>query len=63
MNLFAEFIIRIFKFIQMIIVRKPMAVAARSQAGACGHSLAGIAGSNLAGGINVYLLWVLCVVR
>jgi hypothetical protein len=29
----------------------------------CGRSLAGIAGSNPAGGIDVCLLWVLCVVR
>jgi hypothetical protein len=29
----------------------------------CGRSLAGIAGSNPAGSMDVYLLWVLCVVR
>jgi len=28
-----------------------------------GRSLAGIAGSNSAGGMDVCLLWVLCVVR
>jgi hypothetical protein len=29
----------------------------------CGRSLAGIVGSNPAGGMDVCLLWVLCVVR
>jgi hypothetical protein len=38
-------------------------VAARSKAWVCGRSLAGIAGSNRAGGMDVCLLWVLCVVR
>jgi hypothetical protein len=33
----------------------------RSNARVCGLSLAGIAGSNLAGGINVCLLYVSCV--
>ena len=38
-------------------------VAARSMAWVCGRSLAWIAGSNPAGGMDVCLLWVLCVVR
>jgi len=38
-------------------------VSARSKASVCGHSLAGIAGSNPTGGMDVCLLWVLCVVR
>ena len=38
-------------------------VAVRSKAWVCGHSLAGIVGSNPAEGIDVCLLWVLCVVR
>jgi hypothetical protein len=36
-------------------------MAARSKAWLCGHSLAGIAGSNLAGGMDIFLLLVLCV--
>jgi hypothetical protein len=38
-------------------------VAALSRAWACGRSLAGIAGSNPTGDMEVFLLWVLCVVR
>ena len=38
-------------------------MAARSKAWVCGLSFAGIAGSNPAGGMDVCLLWVLCVVR
>ena len=38
-------------------------VAARSKAWNCGRSLAGITDSNPAGGIDVCLLWVLCIVR
>ena len=38
-------------------------VAARSKAWICGRSLAGFAGSNPAGGAEVCVLWVLCVVR
>jgi hypothetical protein len=38
-------------------------VAARSKAWVCGRSLAGIAGSNPAGGLDVCLFLVLCVVR
>ena len=38
-------------------------VSARSRAWVCGRSLPGIAGSNPAGGMQVCLLWVLCVVR
>jgi hypothetical protein len=40
----------------------PIPVAARSKLWVCGRSLAGIKGSNSAGGMNVCLLWVLCVV-
>jgi len=38
-------------------------VAAWSKAWVCGSSLAGIVGLNPAGGMNICLLWVLCVVR
>jgi hypothetical protein len=38
-------------------------VAARSKAWVCGRSLSGIVGSNPPGGMDVYLLWVLCVIR
>jgi hypothetical protein len=38
-------------------------VAARSKARVCGRSLAGIVGSNPAGGLDVCLSCVLCVVR
>ena len=38
-------------------------VAARFTAWGSGHSPAGIVGSNPAGGMEVSLLWVLCVVR
>jgi hypothetical protein len=40
----------------------PVQVGAQSEACACGRSLAGIAGSNPAGGTEVCLLQVLCVV-
>ena len=38
-------------------------MAVRSKMSVCGRSLAGIVGSNPAGGRDVSLLWVLCVVR
>jgi hypothetical protein len=38
-------------------------VAARSKAEVCGRTLAGIVGSNSTRGMDVCLLWVLCVVR
>jgi len=41
----------------------PIPVAARSKARVCGLSLAGITGSIPAGGMDVCLLWVLCVVE
>jgi hypothetical protein len=41
----------------------PIQVAARYEAWICGRSPAEIAGSNPAGGMDVFLLWVLCVVR
>jgi len=41
----------------------PILVAALPKALVCGRSLAGIAGSNLAGGMDVFLLRMLCVVR
>jgi hypothetical protein len=40
----------------------PISVAARSKAWVCGRSLAVIAGSNPSGGMDVSLLWLLCVV-
>jgi hypothetical protein len=42
---------------------KTIGVAVRSTAWVCGRSLTGIVGSNPAGGMDVCLLWVLCVVR
>jgi len=41
----------------------PIPLTARSKAWVCDSTLAGIAGSNLAGGVNVSIWWVLCVVR
>jgi hypothetical protein len=38
-------------------------VTVRSKAWVCGRSPAEIVGSNLTGGVDVCLLWVLCVVR
>jgi hypothetical protein len=38
-------------------------VARLFKARVCGRSLAGIAGSNPTAGMDVCLLWVLCVVR
>jgi hypothetical protein len=45
------------------IFKWPIPVAARSKAWDCGRSLAGIAGSNPAGGMDICVLCVLCVVR
>jgi hypothetical protein len=42
---------------------QPIPVAARSKAWVCGRSIAGIAGSNYTEGMDICLLWVLCVVR
>jgi hypothetical protein len=42
---------------------KTITVAARSKAGVCEGSLAGILGSNSAGGMDVCLWRVSCVVR
>jgi hypothetical protein len=41
----------------------PVQVAARSKAYVYGRSLAAIVGSNLTGIMNVFLMFVLCVVR
>jgi len=41
----------------------PVPVAAQSKALACGRSPAEIVGSNSTRGMDVCLLWVLCVVR
>ena len=41
----------------------PIPVPKRSNAQVCGCRLTGIAGSNPAEGVDVCLLWVLCVVR
>jgi hypothetical protein len=50
--------------IKFCVTRIPLiAVASRSQAWVCGPSLAGIVGSNPSRGMDVCLLWVLCVVR
>ena len=42
---------------------KPVPVAARSKASVYGRSLAGIVGSNPTEGMDVSLLWALCIVR
>jgi len=44
-------------------ISRPVPVAARSKVWICGRSPAGIVGSNPTGGMDVCLLWVLCVVR
>jgi len=41
----------------------PIPVVARSKTRVCGRSPAEIVGSNPTGGMDVCLLWVLCVVR
>ena len=41
---------------------RPIPVAERSKEMLCGHSLAVVAGSNAAGGMNICLLRVSCVV-
>jgi hypothetical protein len=41
----------------------PIQVATKSKARVYGHLLAGIVGSKSAGGMDVCLLWMLCVVR
>ena len=41
--------------------RLPVSGAARSKAWVCGRPFSGIAGSNLVEGMDVCLLWVLCV--
>jgi len=45
------------------IPNRPIQVAARSKAWACGSLLSGTVGSNPAGGISGCLLRLLCVVR
>ena len=45
-----------------IALDQPIPAAARSKAWVNGSSCAGIAGSKPAGGMDVRLLWVLCVV-
>jgi len=42
---------------------RPIPMAVPTKVWVCGRSLAGIAGSNATGGLDVCLLWVLCVVR
>jgi len=42
--------------------RKPVPVAAQSKEWICGRSPAEIVGLNLTGGMDIRLLWVLCVV-
>jgi hypothetical protein len=48
---------------EVSVISKPIPVAARPKAWVCGRSLTRIVGSNPAGGMDVCLLWVLCVVR
>jgi hypothetical protein len=47
----------------MCVKHGPIPAAARPKTWVCGRSLAGIAGSNSASGMDVSLLWVLCVFR
>ena len=52
----------------LVPVRKPylhlyLMVAARSKAWVCGFSLVGIAGSNPAGGMDICLVYVVCVLQ
>jgi hypothetical protein len=47
---------------QSCLLRLPIAVAARSKACVCGSSLAGTVGSNLARGMDVFLLCACCQV-
>jgi hypothetical protein len=51
----------IYLFIYLYIYM-PIQTAERPRASVYGRSLPGIAGSNPAGGMNVYLLWVSCIV-
>ena len=44
-------------------IQRPVPVAARSKAYVFGRSSAEIVGSNPTGGMDVFMLWVLCVVR
>jgi hypothetical protein len=47
----------------LLLGKMQIRVAVRSKAWVCGCSLTGIVGSNPAEGMDVCLLWVLCVVR
>jgi hypothetical protein len=42
--------------------KEPIPLAARSKVWVCGFSLAEITGLNSAGGIDIYLFLVLCVI-
>jgi hypothetical protein len=44
-------------------VTKRITVAARRNVWLCSRSIAGSAGSNTPGGMEVLLLWLLCIVR
>ena len=46
-----------------LIFSEPIPVAERSKERICCHSFAGLAGSKPAGGMDVYLLCLLCAVR
>jgi len=59
----AQKTLRIHSKISQLTLWEPIPVAARSKASVCGRSLAGIVGSNPARGMDVCVLWVLCVVR
>jgi hypothetical protein len=50
-------------YLYSLTYNRPIPVIAQSKAWVKGRSLAGIVGSNRAGGMDVCLLWVLCVVR
>ena len=44
-------------------VHVPISVAAQSKAWVCGRPITGLVDSNPAGGMDICLLWLLCVVR
>jgi len=61
-ELFSLNTILIFDF-NSLYVTKRVTVASRRNVWLCSRSLAGIVGSNTPGGMEVCLLWLLCVVR
>jgi hypothetical protein len=48
---------------EYVFVHSPIPMAHRTKARVCGYLFPVIVGSNIAGGMDVYVLWVLSVVR